>query len=178
MKKVLIGAVRSKGSFKDGKKTVKYDNVKLYLANYREFRDHGFTYDKNVEPVKIRTVDFAEVVGISHQDFLKNFQKKYMFHKVRVIGEENDYGRTDVIEVKISTKDCFELWEELQKDIDEGEVSMPDSYDEDEDSDFDYEEYDSEEEDDDLDEAEESYDFELNEETGEVNEPKKEKKKK
>lgn len=114
MKKILIGAVRSKGSFTEGKKSVTYDNIKLYLADYRDGKTHGFSVGSNYEPVKIKTTDFAEVSGISVKEFLSNFEKKYMFHKVRVIGEQNDYGRFDVEEIKISEKKCFELWKELQ----------------------------------------------------------------
>ena len=178
MKKVLIGAVRSKGDFKDGKKKIKYDNIKLYLANYREYHDHGFTFDKNVEPVKIRTADFFEVVGISHQEFLKNFQRKYMFHRVRVIGEENDYGRTDVIEVKISVKDCFTLYKELKEEKENSDYSEEDEDDSEElDEGEELDDYSEEELDED--EEEESFDdFNLDTDTGEVKENVKETKKK
>ena len=164
MKKVLIGAARSKGSFKDSGRKIKYDNIKLYLADYREFKSRGFSIDKNIEPVKIKTVDFEEVSGISVKEFLKNFEKEYMFHRVRVIGEENDYGRVEVIELKFSEDNCFVLWKKLQEERDEDDgvdESEDDEYDEDEDD----------EEDDDEDEEDEDFDFDIgdvNEDTGEV----------
>lgn len=114
MKKILIGAVRSVGNFTEGKRTIEYDNIKLYLADYRDGKTHGFSVGSNFEPVKIKTADFAEVSGISVKEFLSNFEKKYMFRKVRIMGEENDYGRLEVCEIKISEKKCFELWKELR----------------------------------------------------------------
>ena len=166
MKKILIGAVRSKGDFKEGKRKIKYDNIKLYLADYRDFKCHGFSFDKNFEPIKVKTVDFEEVTNISVKDFLKNFEKEYMFHKVRVISEENDFGRDEVIEIKVSEKTCFVLHRELEakkklevEDFDE---------DEDEDSDDDFDDDEDEPEEDDIDSVEDDFDFDLNKETGEV----------
>lgn len=166
MRKILIGAVRSKGDFKEGKRKIKYDNIKLYLADYRDFKNHGFSFDKNFEPIKVKTVDFEEVTGISVKDFLKNFEKEFMFHKVRVISEENDFGRDEVIELKVSEKTCFVLHRELEakkkleiEDFDEDEDEDSDDFDDDEDD---------ESEEDDIDEAEDDFDFDLNEETGEV----------
>ena len=149
MKKILIGAERSKGSFEDGKRQIKYDNIKLYLANYRDNKGHGFSISKNIEPVKIRTVDFTEITGITPKEFLSTFEKNYMFKKVRVIGEENDYGSIDVTEVRFSEKSCFELWKEIREREAEAalakalEDDSDDDYDEDEDDDFDYEEIDT-----------------------------------
>ena len=113
MKKILIGAERSCGTIEETK--VKYDNIKLYLASYRQGDGKGFTIGKNFEAVKIKTVDFKEVAGISVKEFLKNFEKQYMFCKVRVLGEMNDYERLEVQEVKFSNKKCFELWRELRE---------------------------------------------------------------
>ena len=169
MRKILIGAVRSKGDFKEGKRKIKYDNIKLYLADYRDFKAHGFSFDKNFEPIKVKTVDFEEITGgISVKEFLKNFEKEYMFHKVRVISEENDFGRDEVIELKFSEKLCFVLHKELEakkkleiEDFDE---------DEDEDEDFDEDEEDDAEVDDEDFSEEDSY-FDLgavDKSTGEV----------
>ena len=178
MRKILIGAVRSKGDFKEGKRKIKYDNIKLYLADYRDFKCHGFSFDKNFEPIKVKTVDFEEVTGISVKEFLRNFEKEFMFHKVRVISEENDFGRDEVIELKISEKTCFVLHRELEakkklevEDFDEDEEEEA----EDEFDDLDDE---SEEDDEDEDEEDSDFDFDLNEETGEVSVKKAEKGKK
>lgn len=166
MRKILIGAVRSKGDFKEGKRKIKYDNIKLYLADYRDFKCHGFSFDKNFEPIKVKTVDFEEVTGISVKEFLCNFEKEFMFHKVRVISEENDFGRDEVIELKISEKTCFVLHRELEakkklevEDFDE---------DEEDDSEDEFEDLDDESDDDDLDGPEDDFDFDLDKETGEV----------
>ena len=163
MKKILIGAERSKGSFTEGNRTIKYDNIKLYVANYREKSAHGFSISKNADPVKIRTVDFAQVTGISVKEFLSTFEKNYMFRKVRVIGEENDYGSVDVTEVKFSEKNCFELWKEL-KEL-EAEAAIAKALDEDSEED-----YDEEESDEDFEEAEGV--IQVNRTTGEVIESK------
>lgn len=114
MKKILIGAERSCGTIEEGKRKIEYDNIKLYLANYRHGDGKGFSLPKNVEAVKIKTEDFPDVAGVSVKEFLANFEKKYMFCKVRVLGEMNDYDRLEVEEVKFSTKKCFELWRELR----------------------------------------------------------------
>ena len=166
MKKVLIGAVRSKGNFKDGGKKIKYDNIKLYLADYREFKAHGFSFNKNSEPVKIRSVDFEDVSGISVKEFLSNFEKEYMFHRVRVIGEENDYGNVDVVELKFSEENCFTLYKKY----------LEEHQDRDEDDDDDDEDYDD---DDEEDEDDEEFDFgDVDTETGELKVSKRMKKKK
>lgn len=162
MKKILMGAVRSKGDFKDGKKKVKYDNIKLYLVSYRDFKTHGFSFDKNFEPIKIKTVDFEEISGISVKDFLKNFERNYMFHKVRVISEENDFDREEVVELKISEKTCFEL----QKELDSKKKVEVEDFDEDEDEDDDYD--DLEDEEDSEEDEDEDYDFDVDKVTGEV----------
>ena len=169
MKKILIGAVRSKGDFKEGKKKIKYDNIKLYLADYRDFKCHGFSFDKNFEPIKVKTVDFEEITGISVKEFLCNFEKEYMFHKVRVISEENDFGRDEVIELKISEKTCFVLHRELEA---KKKLEVED-FDEDEsdEDDLDDLEDESDEDDEDEDEEAEDYDFDvtsLDTKTGEV----------
>ena len=116
MKKILIGAERSCGTIEEGKRKIEYDNIKLYLANYRQGDGKGFSIGKNFEAVKIKTEDFAEVAGISVKEFLTNFEKKYMFCKVRVLGEMNDYDRLEVDEVRFTTKKCFELWRELREE--------------------------------------------------------------
>ncbi len=116
MKKILIGAERSCGTIEEGKRKIEYDNIKLYLANYRQGDGKGFSIGKAVEPVKIKTEDFPEVAGISVKEFLTNFEKKYMFCKVRVLGEMNDYDRLEVDEVRFTTKKCFELWRELREE--------------------------------------------------------------
>lgn len=179
MNNVLLGAFRSKGEIKETKK--KYDNIKLFLGDYRDFKKHGITYQGALSPVKIgdrsvdvrkvdyvsiRTVDFEEVAGVSAKDFLKHFEKEFMFHVVRVIFEVNAFGRKEVIELKISEKTCFVLHREFEakkklevEDFDE---------DEDEDSDDEFEDLEDEPEEDDLDESEEDFDFDFNEETGEV----------
>ena len=192
MKKVLIGAVRSKGGFKDGRKNVKYDNIKLYLAEYRGFKTHGFSYnnmfeivkeDRNgdiktkfkVKTVKLKTVDFEEITGIPVKDFLKKFEREFMFHKVRIISEENDFGRDEVIELKISEKTCFELYRELESKK-KLEVEDFDEDEDDEDDELDDLEDEEDEEEDDLDEPEELYDFEIDRSTGEVTEPSEKKK--
>ncbi len=162
MKKILMGAVRSKGDFKDGKKKVKYDNIKLYLVSYRDFKTHGFSFDKNFEPIKIKTVDFEEISGISVRDFLKNFERNYMFHKVRVISEENDFDREEVVELKISEKTCFEL----QKELDSKKKVEVEDFDEDEDEDDD--DFEDEEEPEEDEDEYEDYDFDVDKVTGEV----------
>ena len=116
MKKIIIGAERSCGTIEEGKKKIEYDNIKLYLANYRQGDGKGFSFGKNVEAVKIKTEDFPDVAGISVKEFLTNFEKKYMFCKVRVLGEMNDYDRLEVDEVRFTTKKCFELWRELREE--------------------------------------------------------------
>ena len=175
MKKVLIGAVRSKGDFKDGRKKVKYDNIKLFLADYRDFKTHGFSYEKTAEPVKVKTVDFEEITGIPVKDFLKKFECEFMFHKVRIISEENDFGRDEVIELKISEKTCFELYRELESKK-KLEIEDFDEDEDDEDDELDDLEDEEDEEEDDLDEPEELYDFEIDRSTGEVTEPSEKKK--
>ena len=175
MRKILIGAVRSTGDFKEGKRKIKYDNIKLYLADYRDFKCHGFSFDKNFEPIKVKTVDFEEVTGISVKEFLRNFEKEYMFHKVRVISEENDFGRDEVIELKVSEKTCFVLYRELEA---KKKLEVED-FDEDEDSDdLDDDEDELDEDDEDEYEEDSDFDFNLNEETGEVSVKKVEKGKK
>ena len=149
MRKVLIGCSRSKGNFKEGKRTIKFDNIKLFLADYRHVKDHGFTFGKNVEPVKIRTDLFSDVAGVNFKDFLKNFERKYMFHKISVIGEENDYGRFEVSEVKFSKDNCFELWRQLQE-ADEDDIPEPEDEEDDEYDDPDEDDDDDEENDDDV----------------------------
>ena len=158
MKKVLIGAARSKGDFKDNGRKIKYDNVKLYLADYREFKTKGFSFDKNAEPVKIRTADFEDVAGISVKEFFQKFEKEYMFHRVRVIGEENDYGRVEVIELRFSEDNCFTLYKKLKER--EAEELDEEDYDEDSDDDSD-EDFDSDDD----------FDFDISDvdkETGEI----------
>ena len=114
MKKILIGAERSAGIIEEGKRKIEYDNVKLYLANYRQGDGKGFSFGKNVEAVRIKTEDFPDVAGVSVKEFLRNFEKEYMFCKVRVLGEMNDYDRLEVDEVRFTKKKCFELWRELR----------------------------------------------------------------
>ena len=124
MKKILIGAERSCGTIEEGKRKIEYDNIKLYLANYRQGDGKGFSIGKNFEAVKIKTEDFAEVAGISVKEFLTNFEKKYMFCKVRVLGEMNNYDRLEVEEVKFTTKKCFELWRELRAQEEEKKLEQ------------------------------------------------------
>ena len=114
MKKILIGAERSAGIIEEGKRKIEYDNVKLYLANYRQGDGKGLSFGKNVEAVRIKTEDFPDVAGVSVKEFLRNFEKEYMFCKVRVLGEMNDYDRLEVDEVRFTKKKCFELWRELR----------------------------------------------------------------
>lgn len=168
MKKVLVGAVRSKGSFKENGRNIKYDNVKLYLANYREAKCKGFSFDKNLEPVKIKTSDFADVAGISVKEFLSKFEKEYMFHRCRVIGEENDYGRIEVVEVKFSQENCFVLNKKLEQQRKDAEEDVCDEDDED-----DYDEEYEDEEDSEDDEEDDEFDIsQINTSTGEFIEKK------
>ena len=163
MRKILMGAVRAKGTINEGKKKpVKYDNIRLYLLDYRDFKAHGFSVDKNFEPIKIKTVDFEEISGIPVKEFLTKFEKQFMFHKARVIIEENDFGREEVVELKISEKTCFEL----QKELDSKKKVEVEDFDEDEDEDDDYD--DLEDEDDSEEDEDEEYDFDIDKVTGEV----------
>ena len=114
MKKILVGAVRSEGKFEKNGKEIKYDNINLHLVEYRDKDAKGFTVGRNFEAVKIRTADFLDVCGVSVKRFFAEFESKYMFTKVRVIGEQNDYDGYDVTEVQFSQKKCFELWRELR----------------------------------------------------------------
>lgn len=171
MKKVLLGAVRSKGEFTMKGVKRKYDNIKLFLADYRNGNWHGFSYEgvlspvkvgdvsvdiRKIEMVKVPTIDFEEVSGVSLKDFLCNFEKEYMFHKVRVITETNDFDRDIVIELKFSEKTCFALHRELEeKKKDEVE-------------DFDDSEDSADISDDFGSEAEDDFDFDLDKETGKV----------
>lgn len=116
MKKILIGAERMKGSFTDeNKNTRNYDNILLYASNFAEKNSVGFTLGRNSKPIKIKTENFFDVVGVSPEKFFAEFITDYMFHKMRVIGEENDYGEFDVSEIQISDEDCYELLAEMQE---------------------------------------------------------------
>ena len=187
MKKVLIGAVRSKGEIpaaKEGEKSTKFDNIRLYVADYhgyvgKDVIPHGFIYDydvatrkvgnieisvPDVKPFKVRTVDFEAITGVHPQYFLKNFEREFMFHKLKISTEENDYGRLEITGIKISELDCFKLDKVLKQ---RSEESQLEDFDESEE----LGEFDEDENYDDLGALEDSvgeFDFELDESSGEV----------
>ena len=163
MKKVLIGVARSKGNFTENGREIKYNNLKLYVAEFREKNTKGFvtlgtltsikvgdqtTDVRKIVPISVRVADFEEVAGVSAKYFYQNFEKEYMFHRVRVISEENNYGRQEVIELKFSEDNCWVLNKKLMKresddsdsdDLDDSPDSgAEDNFDDDSDDDFDF----------------------------------------
>ena len=168
MKRILMGVKRSHGELtgKDGNK-VKFDNMVLTVMNFNDKDTAGFTVpvtsEGKVSTHKIRTMDFRSVVGITAAKFMELFEKKFMYHQVRIIGQQNDYDRFEIERVEFSKKTCFELYLEELEDLKKFPVE--------EDSEPNY--FDGEEET--LEDSEESIDtmdfekeFELDKSTGEI----------
>ena len=143
MKKILIGAKRSKGVVEmEGRKNgIPYDNIVLQLAEYNHNGAMGFFVGKNGGQVKIKTANFEHVANIKPGVFLKEIEK-YLYKRVRVIGEENDYGKIDIEEIRFSTRDCYQIYEdELREasespDVSESSFGFDDDDDDDDDDDF------------------------------------------
>ncbi len=121
MRSILTGAKRSKGEFTNKKtgELVKYDNICLYLMDFNQNEVIGFSAQNSeqpdgtfkYQPVKIRTVDFEAISGVKPGIFLKNFEQ-YAYHRVRVVGEQNDFGQFEVLELSFSEKTCFDMAED------------------------------------------------------------------
>ena len=106
-----------------------YDNYRPYdFSDYKPFDNTGkineelksvtipvgFTYspagkDGKVKKnliLKIKVVDFKEIVGINPKRFLEKFIELYMFHRIVVTSSENDYGDKTIESIRISELDC------------------------------------------------------------------------
>ena len=120
MKRILVGVERNVGTIspEGEKRKIDFDNMLLHLVDYNERDAVGFSFkaigrdgkiNKGVR-LKIKTVDFKSVTGISPVVFIENFEKKYMFRQVQMLGMQNDYGEFDITTLKFSKKRCFELY--------------------------------------------------------------------
>ena len=130
MNNVIIGATRAKGTFENTKKeTIKFDNIVIYVADFRDVKVGGgfrFAKDATNNMIKIPTRDFEDVTGIKPGNFLERFEEKYMYHRARVFYEKDSYGKAIVSLLKIGKKDCFQLWEELQEELNEDKLDVSD----------------------------------------------------
>lgn len=176
MNNIMIGATRGKGSFtNDKKETIKFDNILIYVADFRDVKEGGgFRFPKNAENciIKIPTRDFEDITGIKPGNFLARFEEKYMYHRARVFYEKDSFGKSIVSLLRIGKKDCFVLWDEEQaadKDILDVDDEDSDGYSDDSLLDYD-ESDDSSDEDPDL----SADDFDVDPVSGEASEkPKK-----
>ena len=175
MKKILVGVKRSYGSMeKDGKK-IPFDNIVLYLMDYKggDYVE-GFILPSGAIPksgdssnssamIKIKTSAFKTIVGVSPKRFIEEFAQKYIFRKIRIIGSQNDYGRFEVDEIQFSKKDCYALYDEEQR---LKEDAFDDTSDDSSEPDF----FDGEDPEDEIDPFGEdpADEFELDKATGEV----------
>ena len=115
MKKVLIGATRSKGSIPtEDKKEIVFDNIVLSFADYQGPNAY-FQLAKEPDRVKIRTSDFEDITGVKPGAFLAHLSD-YIFKKAKIGMILNEYDKAEVSFIRFDTQQCFQAFNaEIEK---------------------------------------------------------------
>ena len=109
MKKVLIGATRSKGSIPtEDKKEIVFDNIVLSFADYQGPNSY-FQLSKEPDRVKIRTSDFEDITGVKPGVFLSRLSD-FIFKKAKIGMMLNDYDKAEVTYIRFDQQQCFQAF--------------------------------------------------------------------
>lgn len=109
MKKILIGATRSKGNITtEDKKEIVFDNIVLTFADYQGPNTY-FQIGKEPDRIKIHTSDFEDVTGIKPGHFLAHLSD-FIFKKVKVGMMLNDYDKAEVTSIRFDDQQCYQAF--------------------------------------------------------------------
>ena len=94
MQKVLLGYSHSHGVIKES--GIAFDNINLYVGDVDEGNlDEGgcVGFAPYSDPIKVKTADFYQIVGMSYDEFRARFSSDLQFRQVKDYYGLNRYKR-------------------------------------------------------------------------------------